>query len=211
MTEKMTIEDFDKFLRQLKILIRGVLGLIVVPLIIYAVYLDRRLDHFQATLQHSPPEELEANELTREDFTHFEVNPVVGQRVYVPAYSHVYHGDGKPYLLTVTLSIRNTSLDREIVVKSVKYFDTKGKAVKSYLDKPVRLPALGTTEIVVKRDDSMGGSGANFLVDWYSENPVTEPIIETVMIDTSSQQGISFVRRGSVISEFFPAPASDDH
>jgi hypothetical protein len=83
----------------------------------------------------------------------------------------------------------------------VRYFDTRGKEVKSYLDKPVRLPALGTTEVLIERDDSTGGSGANFLVEWYANQPVTEPIIEAVMIDTKSQQGISFARRGSVISE----------
>lgn len=31
-----------------------------------------------------------------------------GQRIYVPAYSHIYSGNKeKPFLLTVTLSIRN--------------------------------------------------------------------------------------------------------
>lgn len=34
--------------------------------------------------------------------------------VYVPVYSHVYFGDGKPYLLTTTLSIRNTDMVRGI-------------------------------------------------------------------------------------------------
>lgn len=101
-------------------------------------------------------------------------------------------------------------MDSEIVVQTVRYFDTKGKEVKSYLDKPVRLPALGTTEVLVERDDASGGSGANFLVEWYANNPVTEPIIEAVMIDTNSQQGISFARRGSVISEAVPDAVADE-
>ncbi len=44
----------------------------------------------------------------------------------------------------------------------------------------------------------------------YADKPVTEPIIEAVMIDTKSQQGISFARRGSVISDVVPnSPRSD--
>ncbi|APZ90965.1 DUF3124 domain-containing protein [Fuerstiella marisgermanici] len=204
MAKKVTVAEVDTFIRQLKWLIAGVVVLFVVPLIVYAVYVDRRLDSFQDSLTHSPPEELADDEPAHGDLYHLAANPVEGQVVYVPAYSHIYHGDGKPHLLAITLSVRNTSLTDEIVVKSVEYFDTKGKKVKSYLAKPVRLPALGTTEVIIKRDDASGGSGANFLVEWYARTPVTEPIIEAVMIDTNSQQGISFARRGSVISEVVP-------
>ena len=36
---------------------------------------------------------------------------VKGQTIYVPAYSHVYHGDRQqPFQLAVTLSVRNTDL-----------------------------------------------------------------------------------------------------
>jgi len=209
MTRKRTVEDVEAFLRQFKLLIAGFVVLFAIPLIIYAFYLNRRLDSFENSLQHSPPQELEGHERPRGDLYHLTANPVEGQVVYVPAYSHIYHGEGKPYLLTITLSVRNTSMHDEIVVKSVRYFDTKGREVKSYLDKPVRLPALGTTEVIVDRDDASGGSGANFLVEWYARTPVTEPIIETVMIDTDSQQGISFARRGSVISEVVPKSSDD--
>lgn len=198
---KMAVEDVDAFMGRLRWLIAGGIVLLMVPLAIYAFYLEKRLDTFEQTLQHSPPEELQVDDVVRNDLYHLTANPVQGQVVYVPAYSHVYHDEGKPCLLTITLSVRNTSMESDIVVKSVRYFDTKGKEVKSYLDKPVRLPALGTTEVLIERDDTTGGSGANFLVQWYSEKPVTEPIIEAVMIDTKSQQGISFARRGSVISE----------
>lgn len=200
----MTMEDADTFLRQLKLWIAGIVGLVVVPLLVYTVYLDRRLDAFSATLQHSPPQYLETLDLVHDDVHYLTANPVYGQIVYVPAYSHIYHGKGNPYLLTITLSVRNTDLDDEIIVKSVRYFDTAGREIKSYLKKPVRLPALGTTEIVVERDDATGGSGANFLVEWFALRPATEPIVEAVMIDTNSQQGISFARRGSVISQVVP-------
>ncbi|HCO24473.1 MAG TPA: hypothetical protein DIT97_16100 [Gimesia maris] len=135
---------------------------------------------------------------------HQTVNPVQGQIVYVPAYSHVYHGKGKPHLLTITLSIRNTSVDDEIVLKSVKYHGTRGTLVRSYLDKAVRIPPIGTTEVIIEREDASGGSGANFLVEWFANQPVTAPIIEAVMIDTKPQQSISFARRGVVIKETVP-------
>ena len=201
MTTKKTAEDIDTFVRQMKLLIAGIIVLFVIPLVIYGVYLNRRLDTFETRLQPNPPDQLEEDAAARGDLFHLTANPVAGQLVYVPAYSHVYHGNTKPHLLTITLSVRNTSLDSEIVVRSVNYYDTKGKRVRSYLKQPVRLPALGTTEVVVERRDASGGSGANFLVEWHAEKPVTEPIIEAVMIDTNSQQGISFVRRGSVIGE----------
>ena len=41
-----------------------------------------------------------------------------GQTIYVPAYSHIYSGDReRPFLLTVTVSIRNTDLKQLIITK----------------------------------------------------------------------------------------------
>ncbi|QDV23064.1 DUF3124 domain-containing protein [Aureliella helgolandensis] len=209
MAKQVTVTEVDAFMRQLKWLIAGVVALFVIPLFVYAIYMSRRLDSFEDLMSQSPPQELEDEELGRGDLSRLAVDPVEGQVVYVPAYSHIYHSGGKPYLLTITLSVRNTSLEDAIVVESIRYFDTKGKEVKSYLTKSVRLPALGTTEIIVTRDDVSGGSGANFLVEWYANKPVTAPIVEAVMIGTNSQQGISFALRGSVISEVVPASSGD--
>lgn len=167
-----------------------------------ALYFDHRLESFQNSLEYRPPQESSDEEpIEHQASTHVPLSPVLQQLVYVPAYSHIYHGNGEAYLLTVTLSVRNTSIDKAILVKSIQYFDTKGKAVKSYLNKPLRLSPLATTEVLVKRDDQTGGSGANFLVEWSAEEAVTPPIIEAVMIDTVMHQGISFARQGQVISE----------
>lgn len=205
MTRKVTDDRSTDFLRQLK-LVGGIVAFVLLGI---AIYFERRFDAFEAVLEYNSPTNLEPGDLIERELHHWAVRPVEGQVVYVPAYSHIYHSDDDPYLLTITLSIRNTSTEKEIVVKSVRYFDTQGREVRSYLDKPVKLPALGTTEVVVGKNDSSGGSGANFLVEWYAATPVTEPIIEAVMIDTASQQGISFVRRGSPISEVVPtAPDS---
>jgi len=120
--------------------------------------------------------------------------------VYVPVYSHIYFGDGKPYLLTTTLAIRNTDLARGIIIKSVKYYDTNGTLVRSYLADPLRLGALVSREILVEEHDTAGGSGAKFIIEWTAEEAVERPIIEAVMIGASDLRGISFVTTGKEIS-----------
>jgi hypothetical protein len=131
-----------------------------------------------------------------------EVKLLKGQTVYVPAYSHIYYGDREqPFLLAVTLSIRNTDPDHPITITAVDYYDSDGKLLKSYLDKEEKLKAMASIRYVVKESDKTGGSGANFIVHWRSEARVSEPVIETVMISTSTQQGISFTSRGQAIKE----------
>ena len=125
-----------------------------------------------------------------------------GQTVYVPIYSHIYSGvKARPFDLAATLSIRNTNLKSSINLVSVKYYDSEGKLVKDYLEAPIRLNALATTRYIIAEDDKAGGSGANFIVGWKSEQRINPPIIEGVMIGTHSGQGISFVSRGQVIKE----------
>jgi hypothetical protein len=125
-----------------------------------------------------------------------------GQTVYVPAYSHIYSGDAEyKFLLAVTLSIRNTDPKNAFTIISVDYFDTNGKLIKKYLEKPVTLAPMASTRYVVKESDESGGSGANFIVTWKADQAVHWPIIESVMIGTRSQQGISFTSRGQVIQE----------
>ena len=123
-----------------------------------------------------------------------------GQLIYAPAYSHIYSGDKeRPFLLTVTLSIRNIDPNHSIKIKLVDYYETQGKLVKEYIKKPITLSKLESLRYVIPEKDSIGGSGANFLVKWESDKPVNPPIIETVMIGTKSQQGISFTSRGKEI------------
>tara|TARA_R110001592_G_scaffold165883_1_gene400474 strand:- start:69455 stop:70087 length:633 start_codon:yes stop_codon:yes gene_type:complete len=203
MNRQMTNEEVD-FLQRLKWTVIGVFCLLFIALGIYDYFLDKRISSFEDSLRPNLPHELEVGNGMTGSAQHQTVNPVQGQIVYVPAYSHVYHGKGKPHLLTITLSIRNTSVDDEIVLKSVKYHGTRGTLVRSYLDKAVRIPPIGTTEVIIEREDASGGSGANFLVEWFANQPVTAPIIEAVMIDTKPQQSISFARRGVVIKETVP-------
>jgi hypothetical protein len=121
-----------------------------------------------------------------------------GQMVYAPVYSHIYSGDHEhPLFLAVTLSIRNTDPKHPITV--VDYHDSDGKLLKRYLESPVTLSPAQSTRYVVKYSDKSGGSGANFYVTWKAERPVNTPIIESIMIGTQNQLGISFISRGKVV------------
>ncbi|MCE5336111.1 MAG: DUF3124 domain-containing protein [Desulfobacteraceae bacterium] len=129
-----------------------------------------------------------------------EVRRMRGQTVYVPAYSHIYHGIRQaPFYLTVTLSVRNTDMKTPITLLAVDYYDTAGKLLKSYIKDEVKLDPIGSLEYVIVETEKSGGAGANFIVRWKADKPVSEPIFETVMIGTSAQQGISFTSRGRAI------------
>jgi hypothetical protein len=123
-----------------------------------------------------------------------------GQSIYVPAYSHTFSGNKeRPFLLTVTLSIRNIDPKNEIEITSVDYYATQGRQLKRFLDEPRRLQPLESLRYVIPEKDESGGSGANFIVEGKSAGLVNPPITECIMIGTQSQQGVSFSSRGRVI------------
>jgi hypothetical protein len=140
--------------------------------------------------------------LTFPDPAGSEVRRIKGQTVYVPAYSHIYHGDKeRPFDLAVTLSIRNTDPVHPITLISVEYYNTDGKLIRGYLEGELKLGVLSSTRFVVSESDKSGGSGACFIVRWRSDAKVVEPVIESIMISTRTQQGLSFLSRGQVIAE----------
>jgi len=123
-----------------------------------------------------------------------------GQTLYVPAYSHIYSGArDTAFLLTITLSIRNVDPDHPIIITRADYYETAGKHLRNYVEKPIKLAPYGSTRYIVPESDKTGGSGANFIVEWKANHPVNPPIVESVMISTKAAQGISFTSRGRVI------------
>ncbi len=125
-----------------------------------------------------------------------------GQTIYVPIYSHIYYENRqKSFDLAATLSIRNTDLTSPMIVTAVRYYDTNGKLLRQYVEKPIQLNALASTDFVVDRNDTSGGSGANFIVEWVAETKISEPIVEAVMIGSALQQGISWISPGRVIKQ----------
>lgn len=125
-----------------------------------------------------------------------------GQTVYVPAYSNVFSGPKRlPFQLATTLSVRNTDLSAPFRITAIDYYDTQGRLVRRYLDKPLTLGPLASTYVHIEEKDVTGGFGANFIVRWNADKPINTPIIECVMIGTTSGQGISFVSPGQEIRE----------
>ena len=123
-----------------------------------------------------------------------------GQTVYVPAYSHIYSGDQeKPFYLTITLSIRNIDPKHQIKITAVDYCETQGKLIKNHIEDPFVLNPLASKRYVVPQKDKSGGSGAYFIVKWQSKSLMNPPVVESIMIGTQSQQGVSFTSRGQVI------------
>ncbi len=122
---------------------------------------------------------------------------------YVPVYSDIYHQDGtRRFKLTVTLSIRNKSLTDSAYVISVNYFDSYGKRLKEYTTRALILSPLESVEFVVEEDENLGGAGASFLVDWGANKYSDQVLIQSIMIGSSGQQGISFLSESKVIKRY---------
>lgn len=123
-----------------------------------------------------------------------------GQTVYVAAYSHVNIGHkGAPYFLTITLSIRNIDPSNQITITQIDYYESHGKFLKHFITESVVLDPFALNRIVIPLKKKADESGASFIVKWDSKNMANPPIIESIMIGTQSQQGISFTSRGQVI------------
>ncbi len=131
------------------------------------------------------------------------LRPLVDSRtVYVPAYSHVYSHGGLPHLLEVTLHVRNTDPKSNLALTRADYYDTKGKLLRRYITKPRQLTPLQSDSFVVEKTDYEGGSGANFIVEWSAEGPISKPVIEAAMIGVDPSYQISFVRNGVPVERF---------
>lgn len=122
-----------------------------------------------------------------------------GELVYVPIYSSVFYENGKQTLeLAATLSIHNISPDAAVRITRADYYNTEGKLIKRYLPKPLTLSPLQTTNLVVERADTRGGTGANFLVEWRGDD-APSPLIEAVMLNATSNLGIALTSQGKVV------------
>ena len=122
-----------------------------------------------------------------------------GQLLYLPIYSHIWHGDvdssGKPAktLVSILVSIRNTDPAKSIRLTSAQYFDTDGRKIKEYVAAQTTIKPMGTYEIFVPRGDDTGGSGANFVVAWRSDSPVSLPLVEGVHANLPAARSIAFI------------------
>lgn len=128
-----------------------------------------------------------------------------GQTLYLPIYSHVWHGDLKDrgYPLkspfSALVSIRNADLKNTIRVLSARYFDTGGKQLHEYISAAKTIPPMGTYELYVERKESAGGSGANFVILWEAGTPTNLPVVEAVHTDIQGNHTLSFITTARAI------------
>ena len=130
-----------------------------------------------------------------------------GQSVYVPVYSHIWHGNldskGKPQtlLLSSMLSIRNTDPAHGLTVRSVRYYDTAGKMIREFMPAPAKLGPMASTDVFVEHKDDQGGTGANFVVEWSAERAISAPVVEVVNAYFFGPHSLAFTSPGKVIAE----------
>lgn len=116
-------------------------------------------------------------------------------RSYVPVYSSLPWGNVFVDL-AATVSIRNVTLARDVVIESVDYYGSDGKRLRRYVEAPSRLPAMASVEYIILMQDRAGGPGANFLIEWAIPTDGEEPLIEAVMVGQHGNAGISFTSPG---------------
>lgn len=119
---------------------------------------------------------------------------------YLPVYSDIYFDDGtKRFPITATVSLRNTSLTDSAFVLSARYYDSYGKMLHTYIDSVLLLSPLESVELVVEEGEKAGGAGANFIIEWAATKYTNQMLIQSVMISTYGQQGVSFLSEAKVI------------
>jgi hypothetical protein len=112
---------------------------------------------------------------------------------YLSIYSQIYSlSQHKTHNLTAMASLRNVSDRDTIYLLNARYYDTHGKLIRTYFDKPIYLAPLETTEIIIDELDVEGGTGSNFIFEWKTPKQTPQPLFEGVMNSTVGQQGLSF-------------------
>lgn len=129
-----------------------------------------------------------------------------GQKLYLPVYSHVWHGDrssdnGEPMksMLSALVSIRNTSLAAPIRLTSARYYSTEGRLLKEFIPSPRAIAPMETFELFIERKEIEGGSGANFVIQWDSDAAVNPPVVEAVHINNQAGRSYSFITTARVV------------
>lgn len=130
-----------------------------------------------------------------------------GQALYLPVYSHMIYGNlgksgrGSTVLLSTLVSIRNTDSKRPLRILSARYYDTQGRLLGERVPAPVAIPPLGTLELFVELNDASGGSGANFIVKWDSEQAINPPLVEGLHANLDGGKAVVFTTQAVSVAE----------
>lgn len=118
------------------------------------------------------------------------------KKVYVPVYSNIYQRTrNERTALTSTLSIHNTSETDTLFITRIDYYNTEGELIKKHLEEAIYVNTFETIEYVVDEQDNSGGSGANFVIEWYG-NEKLNPLFQAVMIGGLASKTFSFTTEG---------------
>lgn len=129
---------------------------------------------------------------------------VLGETIYVPAYSRIFSHPNRSDLLAATLAVHNIDPKTPITLTSVDYHDEDGSLLRSLLDAPLELAPLQSKTVLIPINDTSGGVGANFLLKWTSDTPALSPIAEAIMTSGNGGPGPSFTSRGRAIERQVP-------
>jgi len=129
---------------------------------------------------------------------------VKGQLLYLPIYSNIpFHTDttAHEFDMSAFVAIHNTDLSSSIRIIKVLYFNTQGKLVYDFLKGEVKvLQPLETIDYYVPHEDK-SGTGANFLIEWISDKPVNEPLIESITFNLKNYHSAAIISQGKIIRE----------
>ena len=121
------------------------------------------------------------------------------QTIYLPVYSHVYTSEDLHEPMGITLSIRNTDVEKKLLIEKISYYNTYGDLVDSYIEKTHILKPMASIDFVVDLRDMRGGAGANFIIKWAGTESISRPIIQAVMVNNSGNRAFAFITEGQFI------------
>lgn len=129
-------------------------------------------------------------------------NKWIYQEVYIPIYSAVFAwgDDNRPLLMSANIIVGNTDDTNSIVVSKLAYYNSDGKLIKQYITKPIELGPMASTYFLIRQQDTSGGWGANFILEWSSKLPVKEPFTKALFMGNIGNQSFSFDTQGKIIS-----------
>ena len=121
-----------------------------------------------------------------------------GQHLYLPVYAVIQYGDldrsgaARELPVSALVSIHNTDLEKPIRLLAARYFATDGKFLRNFIASPRVLKPLETVEFLVERRDVVGGSGANFVIQWDAAVPVSPPLVQALHVELQTNRAIVF-------------------
>ena len=121
-----------------------------------------------------------------------------GQHLYLPVYAVIQYGDldrsgaARELPVSALVSIHNTDLEKPIRLLAARYFATDGKFLRNFIASPRVLKPMETVEFLVERRDVVGGSGANFVIQWDAAGPVSPPLVQALHVELQTNRAIVF-------------------